>query len=75
VDARDAGQEDGLMRDEKELRVEVSDADIHLAKADWLAARDGGLPEVIVADAFDVYRSLISAQAQQLADEFRRLRS
>ncbi|HUX70726.1 MAG TPA: hypothetical protein VMV41_09470 [Cellulomonadaceae bacterium] len=63
------------MRDEKELRVEVSDADIHLATADWLAARDGGLPEVIVADAFDVYRSLISAQAQQLADEFRRLRS
>lgn len=63
------------MREERELRVEVSDADIHLAKADWLAARDGGFPEIVVADAFEVYRRLISAQAQQLADEFRRLRS
>lgn len=57
-----------------ELRVEVSDADISAAKADWLAARDSGFPEVLVDRAFDVYRRLISAQAQQIADDFRRRR-
>lgn len=60
------------MANESELRVEVLDADIRLAKIDWLAARDGGGTGAEIDRAFDLFRRLISAQAQQIADDFRR---
>lgn len=60
------------MANESELRVEVLDADIRLAKLDWLTARDGGASDEAIDSAFDLFRRLISAQAQQIADDFRR---
>ncbi|GAA2719734.1 hypothetical protein [Cellulomonas aerilata] len=57
-----------------ELRVEITDADIRTAKRAWLAARDGGAPEDRVQRLFDGYERLVNAQAQQIADDFRRRR-
>ena len=51
----------------------ISDAEIHAAKYDWLAARDGAdavAPERVLV-LFEYYRALISLQAQQIAEEFR----
>ncbi|BDO43540.1 MAG: hypothetical protein BGO38_00745 [Cellulomonas sp. 73-145] len=51
----------------------ISDAEIRVAKYEWLAARDGDdeVPAERVAILFEYYRALISLQAQQIADEFR----
>jgi len=57
-----------------DLRVEILDADVRAAKQDWLAARDGGAPTSIVDATFWLYTRLMSTQAQQLADEFRKTR-
>jgi hypothetical protein len=60
-----------LLAMEDEERVVVTNADIAAAKRDWQLARNrGDLPER-VDSAYDVYRRLISAQAQQIADTFR----
>ena len=56
---------------EDEERVVITNADIAAAKRDWQVARNrGDLPDRIEA-AYDVYRRLVSAQAQQIADTFR----
>ena len=54
-------------------QLHISDAEIRVAKYDWLAARDGDdeVPAERVAIFFEYYRALISLQAQQIADEFR----
>jgi uncharacterized protein YecT (DUF1311 family) len=52
-------------------RVDVTDADIRAAKRAWLAARDGDATDAQVDDRYDVLRRLVSAQAQQLADDVR----
>ena len=49
----------------------VTDADIRVAKRDWLRARDNDAPTEDVEMAFEYYRMLMSEQAQQIADEFR----
>jgi hypothetical protein len=49
----------------------VTDAEIRVAKRDWLNARDNGAPDDDVAMLFEYFRMLISAQAQQIAEEFR----
>jgi hypothetical protein len=49
----------------------VSDAEIRVAKRDWLRARDTDAPADDVAMAFEYFRLLIGAQAQQIAEEFR----
>lgn len=49
----------------------VTDAEIRVAKRDWLRARDDGAPAIDVAMAFEYYRLLMGIQAQQIADEFR----
>ena len=49
----------------------VSDAEVRVAKRDWLLARDDDAPAEDVAFAFEYFRMLIGAQAQQIADEFR----
>lgn len=56
-----------------EWRPEISDDEIREAKHSWLAARDG-VTEVTperVAVLFEYFRTLISLQAQQIAEEFR----
>ena len=53
----------------------VSDAEVRVAKRDWLRARDDDAPAEDVAFAFEYFRMLIGAQAQQIADEFRAQRS
>lgn len=56
---------------EEDDQVVITNADIAAAKRDWqLARRRGELPDR-VEEAYDVYRRLISAQAQQIADTFR----
>lgn len=49
----------------------ITDAEIRVAKRDWLRARDGGAPAEDVATRFEYFRILIGAQAQQIAEEFR----
>ncbi len=49
----------------------VTDAEIRNAKRDWLRARDGDAPSEEVGLAFEYFRMLIGAQAQQIAEEFR----
>ncbi|GIG37766.1 hypothetical protein Cpa01nite_31470 [Cellulomonas pakistanensis] len=49
----------------------ITNADIAAAKRDWQLARSrGDLPGRVEA-AYDLYRRLVSAQAQQIADTFR----
>ncbi|MDM7853683.1 hypothetical protein [Cellulomonas alba] len=55
--------------------VRVTDEDIRAAKADWERARDAGADPRRVAGLHDDLRRLVGAQAQQLADEFRRRRA
>jgi len=58
------------------LRIEVTDEDIRVAKRRWIAARDAVDVSVDrTAQLFDDYRRLVSAQAQQIADDFRRART
>lgn len=54
-------------------RLHITDQEIHAAKYEWLAARDGDddVPTERVAVLFEYYRALISLQAQQIAAEFR----
>ena len=56
-----------------EWHLVISDDEIHAAKHSWLAARDGVTETSTerVAVLFEYYRTLISLQAQQIADEFR----
>lgn len=49
----------------------VTDAEIRIAKRDWLRARDDGAPAGEVVLLFEYFRMLIGAQAQQIAEEFR----
>ena len=56
-----------------EFRVEISDGDVRCAKWAWLAARDASAPSGDrVQRLFEEYESLVRAQAQQIADDFRR---
>ena len=67
---------DGDFRERAEARPGISDDDVRAAKRQWLAARDGDgeVPDERVETLFERYRTLISRQAQQLADEVRRNR-
>ena len=55
-----------------DIRVEITDDDVRAAKDDWLRARDGDVPVDRVEQLFRFYVRLISTQAQQFADDFRR---
>ncbi len=59
------------MADEDEARVVITNADIAAAKRDWQLARSEGDRPARVEAAYDLYRRLVSAQAQQIADTFR----
>ena len=55
----------------REWRVDVTNADVRTAKEQWLAAYEGGGPTSLIDLLYQDYVHLISAQAQQLADELR----
>ncbi|MBO3085795.1 hypothetical protein [Cellulomonas fengjieae] len=55
-----------------DLRIDVTDADIRAARRLWEAAADGGATADRVQLLRAGYIRLISAQAQQIADDFRR---
>ena len=57
-----------------EFRVEITNYDIRLAKVSWIAAWESDAPNTKVSDLYEDYARLISAQAQQIADDFRRPR-
>ncbi|BDO41303.1 hypothetical protein [Cellulomonas sp. NTE-D12] len=57
--------------DLENLRVDVTDQDISTARSLWVAARDGDADDARVALLFQDLFRLISAQAQQIADDFR----
>ena len=57
-----------------ELRVDVSNADIAMARRLWKRAAEAGAPPTFVEVLLSDYVQLISAQAQQIADDFRRSR-
>ncbi len=57
-----------------ELRVEVTDADIKVARRLWSDAVHAGEPQERVDALRADHARLISAQAQQIADDFRRSR-
>lgn len=59
------------MAEDSGEQVVITNADIAAAKRDWQLARGRGeLPDRIDA-AYDLYRRLVSAQAQQIADTYR----
>ena len=54
------------------FRVDVTDQDIAVARRLWLLARDDeDTPDSRVATLFQDLFRLMSAQAQQMADDFR----
>ena len=53
------------------FRVDVTDEDIRAAKKIWLAARDGGATEDVVASRYRDYANLVRTQAQQVAEAVR----
>jgi hypothetical protein len=55
-----------------EDRVDITNDDIRAARKDWLAATASEPDSARTAWLHDLYRRLISAQAQQIADDFRR---
>ncbi len=59
------------MSDPDDTRVVITNADIAAAKRDWLLARERSDRPDQVDEAYDLYRRLVSAQAQQIADTFR----
>ena len=59
------------MADEDDAHVVITNADIAAAKRDWQLARTRGDAPDRVDAALDLYRRLISAQAQQIADDVR----
>jgi len=56
---------------EPDLRIEVTNADIRVAKSAWLVALDTEATPERVEQLHRGYETLIRAQAQQMAEEFR----
>lgn len=62
--------------DELDLRVDIADADIRYSRRLWLRALDDdSVPVAYVERLHEDLRSLIHAQAQQIADDFRARRA
>lgn len=59
------------MSDPDDTRVVITNADIAAAKRDWMLARGRSDRPDQIDEAYDLYRRLVSAQAQQIADTFR----
>lgn len=59
---------------DREFRIDITNDDIRLAKTSWLTAWESDAPNHRVSDLYEDYARLVSAQAQQIADDFRRNR-
>lgn len=65
---------DEKLRSEPEAtgwRVDVTNVDVREAKHRWLVADDGGGPDALIDLLYQDYVHVISAQAQQIADDLR----
>ncbi|QTE29826.1 hypothetical protein [Pengzhenrongella sicca] len=62
------------MPSDEELRIEITDKDIRLAKIAWLTAWESDAPHERVSGLYADYTRFVSAQAQQIADDDRRAR-
>ena len=62
------------MPSDDELRIDITNSDIHLAKVAWLTAWESDAPNARVASLYDDYTRFVSAQAHQIADDDRRAR-
>ena len=60
------------MGDDDHSPIEITDADVRAAKRAWLAARDDECSNDDADELLEAYGRLISAQAQQIAEQFRR---
>jgi len=58
-----------------ELTVRVTDADVHAARDAWSRARSAEPEARRTAHLYESYRSIVHAQAQQIAEEFRATRA
>jgi hypothetical protein len=56
---------------ETELRIDVTNEDILVAKTQWMAVRDDGAPAARVEQLRRGYEQLVHAQALQIAEDFR----
>lgn len=52
-------------------RIDVTDADIRVAKREWIAARDSDATDAEVDRRYELLRVLVHTQAQQIADAVR----
>lgn len=69
----DGAHEDGVREDlDGQWQVHVTNADVRHARARWLTAYEGSAPDSLVDLLYQDYVHLVSAQAQQLADDLRR---
>lgn len=62
------------MSQDRELRIDITNDDIRLAKLSWLTAWESDAPNERVSTLYDDYARLVSAQAQQIAEGVRRMR-
>ena len=57
---------------DREFRIVITNNDIRLAKSSWLTAWESDAPNHHVSDLYEDYARLVSAQAQQIAEDVRR---
>lgn len=57
------------------LTVRVTDADVHAARDAWWRAQNVEPDARRTAQLYESYRSIVRAQAQQIAEEFRAARA
>ena len=57
------------------VRIDITDADVRAAKRAWQDARDEDPSAARTALLRESYRRVVSGQAQQIADDFRRSRT
>lgn len=57
------------------FRIDITDGDVRAAKRAWQAARDEDPSAARTAQLHASYRRVVSGQAQQIADDFRRSRA
>ncbi|ROS23841.1 hypothetical protein EDF34_2903 [Cellulomonas sp. PhB150] len=58
-----------------ESHVHLTDDDVRAARRAWLTAHEEDPDSGRTARLYDGYRRVVSAQAQQIADDFRRRRA
>ena len=68
----DTNEERPREAESSEWSVDVTNADVRVAKEHWLAAYEGGGPTSLIDLLYQDYVHLVATQAQQLADNLRR---